>query len=81
MNVNSKNKFAVYPNPANNYIQVSTDGNPGKIIIYDQLGSAVMESSNPENGSQVNISSLANGIYTATYNNGTDYQRVKFVKQ
>ena len=58
INENSDNKFELFPNPAQDVLNI--EGNFKSIEIYDVFGKLVLAS---DNKSEVNISSLANGSY------------------
>jgi hypothetical protein len=58
INENSENKFELFPNPAQDVLNI--EGNFKSIEIYDVFGKLVLAS---DNKSEVNISSLANGSY------------------
>ncbi len=69
----SKQEFAIYPNPTNNIINITTVNQPIESIeIYDVHGKILFseESLNSENKT-INISSYANGIYLLKINNTT----------
>ena len=57
----SLNTFSIYPNPANNYLTITSQINGIKnIAIYDILGKQVLNTIASE---RIDISSLANGVY------------------
>ena len=58
INENSDNKFELFPNPAQDVLNI--EGKFKSIEIYDVFGKLVLAS---DNKSEVNISSLANGSY------------------
>ena len=58
INENSDNKFELFPNPAQDVLNI--EGNFKNVEIYDVFGKLVLAS---DNKSEVNISSLANGSY------------------
>ena len=58
INENSENKFELFPNPAQDVLNI--EGNFKNVEIYDVFGKLVLAS---DNKSEVNISSLANGSY------------------
>jgi type IX secretion system substrate protein len=55
----NKAQVTVYPNPANNKVQVTYTGNSGQISLYDVLGSEVISTQAKE----IDVSSLPNGVY------------------
>ena len=58
INENATNAFELYPNPAQNVLNI--EGNFESIEIYDVFGKLVFAS---DNKSEINISGLANGSY------------------
>lgn len=74
-------KVFIYPNPAENIIQLKADyGQSGLVSIYSfdgrQLFSEVSDIFR-----SIDISYLAKGIYTLTYQNEYGFWSNKFVKQ
>jgi len=73
----------IYPNPVNDFIEISTD-NPIEIIeLMDMLGQLVMIkwASNYQNHFVVNTESLASGIYTLHIKQGFKHSYLKILKQ
>ena len=71
--------FTIYPNPAVNMLNVSFGRlliNPD-IRIYNEMGNLVMETRSQEN---INISSLASGIYYVTASEGNKLFSKKFTR-
>ncbi len=60
-NVPSSSKFIVYPNPAMNTVQLE-GVDPESWCIYDISGKQVLSSDSPD-GTEINVSSLDNGMY------------------
>jgi hypothetical protein len=74
---NQKHKISIFPNPANNIIQIKTNMNiETPIQIIDISGKLIYENILP-NHKTINISNLRNGIYFVKINHKT----IKFVKQ
>ena len=59
---NSIKKLSVYPNPANNYVKISTENIISKVQLFNIIGKKVFETKSLKNNS-LNISSLKNGVY------------------
>ncbi len=58
----NRKSLRVYPNPSNNFINVSTNALVDKVVVYNMVGRVVKEF--PANRSGVyNITNLPNGIY------------------
>lgn len=74
--VNSTN-VAVYPNPANNVLNVEGEG-ISQVQLMDINGRTVMTANN---GGMLNIGSLANGVYVIRVVNADGVHTQKIVKQ
>lgn len=64
----SDSKFLIYPNPADNIVQLKFNKNSGENIetkIYDIQGKLILNSTNPlqNNTVRLNVSTLKNGLY------------------
>lgn len=55
--------FGVYPNPANNMININASENMQKIQILNMAGQCVYSSQVGGNNTQVNVSNMADGMY------------------
>lgn len=72
-----KNNFIVYPNPANTTITIKGDNIENEEIeMYNMLGQKVLQRSLIANESVINISSLANGVYTLYFVNSKMSQKI-----
>ncbi|GAC1595640.1 MAG: M4 family metallopeptidase [Hymenobacter sp.] len=69
----------VYPNPATDLLRISVPGEATSVQITDVRGARMSNISLV--GSQVNISSLAKGLYTITVSNGEKVFHQRFVKE
>ena len=58
-----KNKFLIYPNPANNFITISAEETIEQIAIFDVNGSLIFSKSYQLNNTSVNVSNFAKGVY------------------
>jgi len=56
-------KFAMYPNPANNVLNIDSMINVEKVEIYNIIGKQVLTSDGFSNSTEINISTLNTGIY------------------
>lgn len=75
-----KNSFVVYPNPASTTITIKGDNFENEEVeIYNMLGQKVMQRSLITNESTLDVSKLANGVYTLYFVNAKVSN--KFVKQ
>lgn len=82
---NVKQKFAVtlFPNPANNQLNVWLDGvdNRPVIKVYDLMGKLVMQQGSNNILTQLNISKLPAGFYMVNVNDGKETKSARFIKQ
>jgi len=78
---NTISGFAMFPNPANNEINVSASRNIENVAVFNMLGQKVLEQQVGANSQAINVSRLQTGAYlmqvTADGQTGT----YKFVKQ
>lgn len=68
--------YILYPNPANDYIEISGLMQNETISIYSLLGSKVLEQTFKIN-ERINIQNLTNGIYFIKFKNGNTLRFVK----
>ena len=73
--------LTIYPNPANNRIQITTDGDQviEEVLIYNQVGQLMYRQS--WKGSSLDVSDLATGIYILEARLEDGLVREKFVKR
>lgn len=74
----TESAIEVYPNPANNFIQVSGIQGTHAIAIYDLIGNKVMETI-LSSSDKVNVSSLPKGVYIIRSMGDTNFTK-KFRK-
>ena len=70
---NAVSSFAVYPNPANDFVTISSKSDPiSQIEIFNVLGQKIMERNFSENLSEnIDVSSLQSGMYVMKINTTT----------
>ncbi len=75
----ANNKISLYPNPARNVLNVKSSNKISKIDVYDMQGKKVASKNNT---SDINVSSLTNGIYivSVVQDNGSVASK-QFVKE
>ena len=61
---------SIYPNPAKNQIQITTEIGFGSVEIYDLKGSLKLIENNVSNQSVINIETLNSGVYVVKYVEG-----------
>jgi hypothetical protein len=82
-NFASQTEFSIYPNPANNFIQVSgLDFNVGdKAAIYNLNGQLLINEELNTDKAEINISSLTSGLYLIKIQTDRGIQTKKFIKE
>lgn len=75
---NSKD-ILFFPNPTNNYINISQNIDYNEIKIYDLFGSLVLIYSN-SNNIQIDVSFLKEGVYFIVFQNENKIFKEKFIK-
>ncbi|WDF66319.1 family 16 glycosylhydrolase [Flavobacterium sp. KACC 22763] len=75
--------FAVYPNPTNNYVQVSSPENlDNKVItIYDNTGTLILQNKPQGNESVIDVSKLRRGIYILNFKSDQKNWTKKLIKK
>jgi len=71
-------QFKVFPNPANNIVQISSDLEINKVVMYDMLGKEVMTT---VNDNYLDVSALINGTYLMKITSGESIITKKIVKE
>ena len=74
VNVNEyENATRIYPNPANNVLNINANSNINRVEVYNMMGQMVGSYNVNDMNTQINTTSFANGIYTVKINteNGT----------
>lgn len=81
-NVNplNKNKFTVYPNPANDVLNIAGEKAVNEVLVYNLQGQKVLELKGNAI-SEMNVSQLAAGQYMVNLNSDEFTQTIKFVKK
>jgi hypothetical protein len=69
----SQETVGVFPNPANNNLNISTTNNIQSIVIYNSLGQVVLSTSPNAHNVTIDIANLPNGFYSVKASiNGVD---------
>lgn len=80
--INENNStFAVYPNPANNVINISNLAPKSNIIITNTIGAVVYSQEANNTLEIINVENFAKGVYFISINNNSEVSTVKFIKQ
>ena len=79
-NVTANATFSIYPNPANNQLQISVleTGTTQSIKVYDMLGNQILSLPVENALTTLDISNFASGVYFVSLNNNTTK---KFIKE
>ncbi|MCB2406606.1 M4 family metallopeptidase [Hymenobacter lucidus] len=79
---NVSSQFEVYPNPAADRLNIALPNNAAvvSVQIMDVRG-AIINSARYEGNGQLNVASLAKGMYTLTVSDGQTTYRQRFVKE
>jgi len=84
-NIASKNQLSrikIYPNPADEYLNVALPNNTlPKYVVQNLYGNVVMEGIMSNSSQKVNISNLAAGIYFIKFTENSQFQMFKFIKE
>jgi len=83
VSVNSNFAIDLFPNPANNSLNVwiGGEGQKAQIRVYDIMGKQVMQQVSSNTLTQLNVSKLPAGIYLLNVNNGNETKTARFVKE
>ncbi|MBO5848919.1 MAG: T9SS type A sorting domain-containing protein [Bacteroidales bacterium] len=73
------NRFEIYPNPANNYLNINTTENINEINIYNIVG--VLVYSEKDFNNNIDLSNFSNGVYFIKINTDKGEITKKFIKQ
>jgi subtilisin family serine protease len=75
-------EFKVYPNPANDIlnIQIPSANEITTLRIFDVLGKSVLEQDITESSSQLDMSSMASGLYIMSFQSGNASKTFKLIK-
>ena len=70
-------KVSIYPNPANQYINIVSNVDINKVDVYNLLGKRVLSSSNLKNN--LDVSSLSKGMYMLKLTSGSSIASKKLI--
>ena len=73
--------FSMYPNPANNVLNISAKETIQKADIFNVLGKKVMSVNINKTKDAIDVSGLSSGIYLIKYNVNNTVGTAKFIKQ
>ncbi len=83
INNQSQDKFLFYPNPASDFISISTTSNlqSSTLMIWNPIGQIVLSEKLSNENTRVDISSLKSGVYLYKITNGAITQSGKIGKK
>lgn len=83
LNVNDNQAvgLSVYPNPANDILNIQTRTEQNSVAIFNILGQQVMAQKLGGLNSALNVASLKSGVYFATVTTDAGSQQIKFIKR
>lgn len=83
LNVNDSEVIglSVYPNPANDILNIQTRTEQTSVAIFNVLGQQVVNQKLSGLNSTLNVASLKTGVYFATITTDAGSQQIKFVKR
>lgn len=73
--------FSLYPNPANDVLHISAEGNIDTIKIYNTLGQLVVTQTVNEATTTIDIATLSKGVYLVHIVSGAKESALKFIKE
>jgi hypothetical protein len=74
-------KFKIYPNPANDFIDIETDLRNGYFSVFDFTGKLILREKLVHNKTRIELSSYSNGLYFIQLKNDEIVLSKKFIKQ
>jgi uncharacterized protein (TIGR02145 family) len=82
LNINSQSKssYNIYPNPTNNFVNITTQDVPSEYIIYENSGKKLNSGIINAENTSINVSELQSGIYFITISTETKSKTLKFIK-
>ncbi len=78
---NTNQFFNIYPNPANNFIDVETEFKNYSISVFDNMGKLILRENSNQNKTRINLSPFSNGIYFIQLQSNGKLVSKKFIKE
>jgi len=76
------NSISVYPNPASNFLNISSTENLTSVVVVDMLGKVVMsDNASKKNSLQLNVENLPAGVYFVRVNTADAQKIMRIVKE
>lgn len=73
--------FNIYPNPANDFIDVETDFKNCSITVFDNIGHLILKEKMVQNKTRIDLSGFSNGLYFIQLQSEDKMISKKFIKQ
>ena len=77
----SEPEFNIYPNPANDFIDIETDFKNCYFSVFDITGKLILREKIVQNKTRIDLSSYSNGLYFIQLQNAEKILSKKFIKQ
>ncbi|NBU81607.1 MAG: T9SS C-terminal target domain-containing protein [Flavobacteriaceae bacterium] len=77
----ASNNFRMYPNPTNDFLNLSCTSIIDNIQIYNTLGQLLSKQTSTSNELSVNVSNLSKGVYIVVAQVGATQIREQFIKE
>lgn len=74
-------EFNIYPNPANDFIDVETNFKNCTVSVFDNMGRLIMKEKVVQNKTRNDLSGFSNGLYFITLQGDGKIISKKFIKQ
>ena len=71
----------LYPNPAAGIINIETEDQPEQVHVLNLAGQIVMQISDTDNLSAIDVSHLPAGSYVVALRFGDEIEYIRFIKQ
>lgn len=78
VNINTNERFSIYPNPASHSVYLKNIENPETVSIYNSIGQLIYRT---QHESVINLDQLSTGIYTIRVKAGEHYYTSSFIKK
>jgi LEA14-like dessication related protein len=71
----------LYPNPANETLNIFSNSELSEVKIYNTLGQLVTKQNATSNQTSINVSNLNKGVYIVAVQIGNESIRKQFIKE
>jgi hypothetical protein len=81
INEDFANSLSLYPNPANSFVNISSEFEINNIKVTNNLGQVVLEQNAKSNNVNLNVENLESGIYFININSNDKNTVLRFIKE